>query len=207
MSGGPGKTRQAHHDHHGSNNRPLALAAHSHTMNDFGPLEYPYRADRAQHNPDPTSHPHLLAPFSAKELTMVSSFRQPMTTREGYPSLDIRLTHQHGLTTVSGSMAGKTAFRLPLPKPLPNRAGYQGSARSGDRHRPSIPVQRDPRTVPFGLTLRSANQPPLPARPYASHKGMEHWPDRTRPSSQSRGSITLPNGPSRSEPATLAPLV
>src|ERR1019366_433211 len=58
MSGGPGKTCQAHHDHHCSNNRPLALAAHSRTLNDFGSLEYPYRADRTEHNPDYRSHPH-----------------------------------------------------------------------------------------------------------------------------------------------------
>jgi hypothetical protein len=36
-------------------------------MNNFGSLEYEYCADRAQHNPDDTSHPHLLAPFSAQE--------------------------------------------------------------------------------------------------------------------------------------------
>jgi len=58
MAGGPGKTRQAHRDHDGSNNRPLALAAHSRTLNNFASLEYPYCADRAQQNPDSCPHPH-----------------------------------------------------------------------------------------------------------------------------------------------------
>jgi hypothetical protein len=58
MSGGPGETCQDRHDDYRSNDGPFALAAHSRTLNDLGPLKYPYRADGTEHDPDCRSHPH-----------------------------------------------------------------------------------------------------------------------------------------------------
>ena len=63
----PDKTRQSRYDHHCSNSRPLALAAHSRTLNDFGSLEYPYRADRTKHKPDDRSSPHRSLPSRHKD--------------------------------------------------------------------------------------------------------------------------------------------
>src|ERR1035438_3210640 len=60
--GSPHKTRQSRYDHHCSNSRPFALAAHCRTLNDFGSLEYPYRADRTKHKPDDCSSPHSWLP-------------------------------------------------------------------------------------------------------------------------------------------------
>jgi hypothetical protein len=56
------KTRQSRYDHQYSNSQPLALAAHSRTLNDFGSLEYPYSADRTKHKPDDRSSPHSWLP-------------------------------------------------------------------------------------------------------------------------------------------------
>jgi hypothetical protein len=58
MSGGPGKTGHAHQDHYYTHDRPLTLAAHSRTLNDFGSLEYEYRANCTEHDSDARSYPH-----------------------------------------------------------------------------------------------------------------------------------------------------
>jgi hypothetical protein len=77
MSGGPGKTRQAKQDRYCAHDRPLALAAHSHAVNDFGSLEYPYRANRAEHYPDARSYPHRWLHSRHKTAT-TQPLRKPM---------------------------------------------------------------------------------------------------------------------------------
>jgi hypothetical protein len=74
MSGGPGKARQADQDHYCPHDRPLTLAAHSRTLNDFGSLEDEYRADRTEHDPDARSYPHswLRSPHKDRDDPVVS---------------------------------------------------------------------------------------------------------------------------------------
>jgi hypothetical protein len=127
MLGGPGYTRQTRHDHHCSNNRILALAAHSHAFNDFGSLEYPYRADRAEHNPDDTSHPHCWLHSRHKDRNDFVVSTGLWKFREDQPSLDVRLAHRNG---------------LPAEALLGNPALLAGSSTSSDADRAHYPPVR-----------------------------------------------------------------
>jgi len=97
MSGGPGKTGQAHHDRYCPNDSPLALAAHSRTLNDFGSLEYEYRSDRTEHNPKARSYPHRWL-RSRRHKDREDCVASPADgSPGGQPSLVIRLGHRYGL--------------------------------------------------------------------------------------------------------------